>query len=61
MVQTEQRYSIVNGPSITLQHISVKAVLTVDDKFRKEVQRILKKDLPPSVQIQILFAPNDVS
>ncbi len=61
MMQTEQRYSIVNGPSITLQHITVEAVLDINDTFRKEIRRILKKDFPPSVQIQLLLAPNSVS
>lgn len=59
--QTEQIFSIDHGPSIALNHISVEATLIIDDNYHNQIRRILKKSLPPSVQIQLLYTPNDVS
>jgi hypothetical protein len=59
-VQTEQIFSIEHGPSITLNHVSVEATLIIDETFHNHIRRILKKSLPPSVQIQLLYAPNNV-
>ena len=60
LVQTEQIFAIEHGPSITLNHVSVEANLIVDENFHQHIRRILKKSLPPSVQIQLLYTPNNV-
>ena len=59
-IQTEQTFSIDHGPSITLNHISVDATLIIDENYHNHIRRILKKSLPPNVQIQLLYAPNNV-
>ncbi|CAF4900784.1 unnamed protein product, partial [Rotaria sp. Silwood1] len=59
-VQTEQTFSIANGPSITLMHIDVNAKLNIDEEFHNQIRRILKKSLPSNVRIQLLYAPSDV-
>lgn len=59
--QTEQMFSIDHGPSITLNHISVDATLIIDETYHNHIRRILKKSLPPNVQIQLLYAPNHVN
>ncbi|CAF1417698.1 unnamed protein product [Adineta steineri] len=59
-IQTEQTFSIDHGPSITLNHISVDATLIIDDNYHNHIRRILKKSLPPCVQIQLLYAPNNI-
>jgi hypothetical protein len=60
LIQTEQTFSIEHGPSITLNHISVDATLIIDETYHNHIRRILKKSLPPNVQIQLLYAPNQV-
>jgi len=59
-IQTEQIFSIDHGPSITLNHISVDATLIIDENYHNHIRRILKKSLPPNIQIQLLYAPNHV-
>ncbi|CAF3997273.1 unnamed protein product [Rotaria sp. Silwood2] len=58
--QTEQIFSIDHGPSITLNHISVDATLIIDENYHNHIRRILKKSLPPNVQIQLLYTPNNI-
>ena len=60
LTQTEQTFSIDHGPSITLNHISVDATLILDEAFHNHIRRILKKSLPPNVQIQLLYTPNSI-
>jgi hypothetical protein len=60
-VQTKQKFSITNGPSINLIHVGVQATLKIDEDFHNQIKRILKKSFPATVQIQLLFAPNNVS
>lgn len=59
-VQTEQTFSIEHGPSITLNHISVDGTLIIDETYHNHIRRILKKSLPPSIQIQLLYAPSHI-
>ena len=61
LVEAEQIFSIENGPSITLKHISVDANLIIDEQYHQQIRRILKKSLPPNIQIQLLYASNNVS
>ena len=60
-VHTEQTFAITNSPSITLSHITVNAKLTIDEQYHNQIRRIMKKSSSPIVQIQLLFAPNNVS
>jgi len=60
LIQTEQTFSIEHVLSITLNHISVDATLIIDETYHNHIRRILKKSLPPNVQIQLLYAPNQV-
>ncbi len=59
--QTEQIFSIINGLSITLIHVNVEATVNIDQDFRQHMKRILKKDFPPIIRIQLLYIPNEVS
>ena len=61
LVQSEQTFTIANGLSITLNHITVDARVTIDEEFHNHIRRIMKKSLPTTVQIQLLFAPNSVN
>ncbi|CAM4809029.1 unnamed protein product [Rotaria magnacalcarata] len=58
--QTEQSFSIEHGPSISLNHVSVDATLIIDETYHNHIRRILKKSLPPNVQIQLLYTPHNV-
>ncbi|CAF3429660.1 unnamed protein product [Rotaria socialis] len=58
--QTEQEFSIQNGPSITLNHIDVQAQLTIDKEFHEQIRNVLKKSLPSTVHIQFLFPSNNI-
>ncbi|CAF1632161.1 unnamed protein product, partial [Rotaria sordida] len=60
LIQTEQIFSIEHGPSITLNHISVDAKLIIDENYHSHIRCILKKNLPPNVQIQLLYTPNNI-
>ena len=60
-VQSEQTFSIVDGPSITLNHVDVETSVRIDKDFHEQIQRVLKKSLPSTVRIQFLLPPNDVS
>jgi hypothetical protein len=60
-IQTEQTFTIVHGPSITLNHIDVQASLVIDEEFHDQIRRVLKKSLPSIVHIQFLFQSNNVS
>ena len=60
LVQTEQTFSIVDGPSITLNHIDVEAEVVVDEDFHKHIQGVLKKSLPLITHIEFLFPSNTV-
>ncbi|CAF3497440.1 unnamed protein product [Adineta steineri] len=59
-LQTEQRFTIENGPSITLNHIDVQANVIIDKDFHKQIQKVLKKDLPSTIHIQFLFPSNNI-
>ena len=61
LTQTEQIFSIDRGPSIALNHVSVDATLIIDEKYHEHIRRILKKSLPPSIQIQLLYTPHQVN
>lgn len=60
LTQTEQIFSIDHGPSIALNHVSVDAALIIDENYHDHIRRILKKSLPPSIQIQLLYTPHQV-
>ncbi|CAF4927120.1 unnamed protein product, partial [Rotaria sp. Silwood1] len=47
LTQTEQKFSIHNGPSITFNHIDIQAELIIDKNFHKQIQNVLKKKLIP--------------
>lgn len=59
-IQTEQTFSIHNGPSITLNHIDVQAELVIDKEFHEQIRNVLKKSLPSIIHIQFLFPSNQV-
>jgi len=61
VVITEQTFTIANGPSITLDHMAVEARLNMDQQFHNHIERIFKKRLPSTVQIQLLFVPANVN
>jgi hypothetical protein len=42
-------------------HINVEATVHIDEEFHSQIRRILKKDFPPTIRIQLLHAPNNVS
>jgi hypothetical protein len=60
-VQSEQTFTIANGLSMTLNHVAVDARVTIDEEFHNHIRRIMKKSLPPNIQIQLLFASNTVN
>ncbi|CAF2972551.1 unnamed protein product [Rotaria sp. Silwood2] len=60
LVHTKQTFTIRNGPSITLGHVTLEAQLTVNKQLYNTIQEILKKPLPSIVHIQILFVPTNV-
>ncbi|CAF4050058.1 unnamed protein product [Rotaria sp. Silwood2] len=55
-VQTEQTFTITGGSSLTLNHVTVDAGVTIDKEFHNHIQRIMKKSLPSNIQIQLLYA-----
>ena len=59
-IHSEQTVSIVNGPSLTLDHISVDAKVTIDESLYEMIRRTLKKSLPSVVSIQLLYASDTV-
>ncbi|CAF4112088.1 unnamed protein product [Rotaria sp. Silwood2] len=59
-IQTEQKFSIDNGPSITLNHIDVQAELIIDKNFHEQIRNVLKKSLPSILHIQFLFPSNKI-
>lgn len=60
-VHSEQTFSIVNHTSISLEHVSVQADVSIDHTFHELIRRSLKKSLPSQVSIQLLFASPEVS
>ena len=42
-VQTEQTFTITDGSSLTLNHVTVDAGVTIDNEFHSNIQRIMKK------------------
>jgi len=60
-IQTEQTFHITNGPSITLNHIDVEAEVIIDKDFHKQIQSVLKKNLPSIIHIEFLLPSNNVS
>jgi hypothetical protein len=58
--QTEQIFTIQNGPSITLFHIDVQANVIIDQDFQIQIERVLKKSLPSTIHLQFLFPSNNV-
>ncbi|CAF4311774.1 unnamed protein product [Rotaria sp. Silwood2] len=59
-VQTEQTFCIMNGPSITLNHIDVEAEVMIDEDLHKQIQSVLKKSLPSIIHIEFLFPSNTI-
>ncbi|CAF4610275.1 unnamed protein product, partial [Rotaria sp. Silwood2] len=59
-IQTEQTFSIANGPSMTLIHIDVNAKLNIDEEFHNQIRPILKKSLPSNMRIQLLYTSSDI-
>jgi hypothetical protein len=57
----KQTFTITNGPSLTLNHICVKASVSINNAFQEHVRQILKKKLPSTIFIELLFASNSVS
>ncbi|CAF1298463.1 unnamed protein product [Adineta steineri] len=60
LVQTEQTFTIADGSSMSFNYITVDAQVTIDEEFHNHIRRIIKKSLPSSVQIQLLFASNSL-
>ena len=60
-VHSQQTFAIANGSSLTLDHVSVEAKVTIDDEFHEKIEHSLKKRLPPTVSIQLLYASESVS
>ena len=60
-VHSRQTFSITNGSLLTLDHLSVQAKVTVNDDFHQKIEHSLKKRLPPSVSIQLLYTSDGVS
>lgn len=60
LTESEQTFSIENGPSIKLNHISVECNVIIDEQYHQQIRRILKKSLPPSIQIQLLYHSDNV-
>jgi hypothetical protein len=58
--QTEQIFTIENGPSITLFHIDVQANIIIDKEFQIQIERVLKKGLPSIIHLQFLFPSHNV-
>ncbi|CAF0737424.1 unnamed protein product [Adineta steineri] len=56
--QTEQIFNIINGSSITLNHIDVETEVHINEDFHKQIENVLKKRLPSIIHIEILF-PSD--
>jgi hypothetical protein len=59
-VQTEQTFSILNGPSISLNHVDVQADVVIEKAFHKQIEGVLKKSLPSTIHIECLFPSNTV-
>lgn len=59
--QTQQTFNILNGPSIDLIHFHVQANIRLDQQFQKQIEQIIKKSLPSTIQIQFLVPSNDVT
>ncbi|CAF1577380.1 unnamed protein product, partial [Adineta steineri] len=49
---------IINGSSITLNHIDVESEVHINEDFHKQIENVLKKRLPSIIHIEILF-PSD--
>ncbi|CAF0734789.1 unnamed protein product [Didymodactylos carnosus] len=66
-VETQQTFSIANSKSsskfdsITMRHINVDGQVTIDEQFHEQTKRIMKKSLPPTIQIQLLYPSNDIT
>ncbi|UJR34613.1 hypothetical protein I4U23_027390 [Adineta vaga] len=60
IVQNEQTFTITDGPSITLNHISIKASVIINKEFHQQIRHILKKDLLNTIHIELLYTPNSV-
>ncbi|CAF4923582.1 unnamed protein product, partial [Rotaria sp. Silwood1] len=60
LIQTEQKFSIVNNSSITLNHIDVEAEVIIDKNFHKQIQGVIKKSLPATIHIEFLFPSNNI-
>ncbi|CAF1439050.1 unnamed protein product [Adineta steineri] len=58
--QTEQTFNIMNGPSITLNHIDVESEVKIDDELHKKIENVLKKRLPSIIHIELLFPSNQI-
>jgi hypothetical protein len=58
--QSEQMFTIENGPSITLFHIDVQANVIIDQTFQLQIEKVIKKSLPSTIHIQFLFPSNNV-
>jgi hypothetical protein len=60
-IHTEQTFTIDHGPSITLNHVDVEASINMDKNLHDKLQQSLKKNLPSTIHIQLLFPSNNVS
>ena len=54
-IETEQTFEIENHSSIQLNHLDVQASIQIDKQFEKQIQQIIKKELPQTISIQFLF------
>lgn len=59
--QTEQMFKIENGPSIELFHFDVQAKVQLEKQFQKQIEQVIKKSLPSTIQFQFLFPSNNVT
>lgn len=60
-VQTEQTFHIINGPSMTLNHLDVEATVVIDDELNRHIENVLKKRLPSLIHLEFLYPSIDVS
>lgn len=60
-VQTEQTFHIINGPSMTLNHLDVEATVVIDEELHRHIENVLKKSLPSLIHLEFLFPSIDVS
>jgi type IV secretory pathway VirB6-like protein len=57
----EQIYKITHGPSLTLDYIDVEVSVNIEKEFHDQIRKTIRKGLPSTIHIKILFPSRDVS